>query len=54
VGEPGLVLATGERLVVGCGSGALGVHEVQPAGRSRLSVADWTRGRGIAVGDRLA
>lgn len=53
-GEPGLVLAAGDRLVVGCGTGALAVHEVQPAGRTRLSVADWTRGRGIAAGDRLA
>ncbi|HET9727479.1 MAG TPA: methionyl-tRNA formyltransferase [Gemmatimonadales bacterium] len=53
-GEPGLVLAAGDRLIVGCGEGALAVREVQPAGRSRLSVADWTRGRGIAVGARLA
>jgi len=54
LGEPGLVLAAGDRLSVGCGKGALAVREVQPAGRSRLSVADWTRGRGIAVGARLA
>jgi methionyl-tRNA formyltransferase len=54
LGEPGLVLAAGDRLIVGCGKGALAVREVQPAGRSRLSVADWTRGRGIAVGARLA
>jgi methionyl-tRNA formyltransferase len=52
-GEPGLVLAAGDRLVVGCGVGALAVREVQPAGRTRLSVADWTRGRGIAAGARL-
>jgi methionyl-tRNA formyltransferase len=53
-GEPGLVLAAGDRLVVGCGAGALAVREVQPAGRTRLSVADWTRGRGISAGARLA
>jgi methionyl-tRNA formyltransferase len=53
-GEPGLVLAAGDRLVVGCGAGALAVREVQPAGRTRLSAADWSRGRGIAAGDRLA
>jgi len=53
-GEPGIVLATGDRLVVGCGTGALALREVQPAGRTRLSAADWTRGRGIAAGDRLA
>jgi methionyl-tRNA formyltransferase len=53
-GEPGRVLAAGDRLVIGCGDGALGVREVQPAGRTRLAVTDWVRGRGIAVGARLA
>ena len=52
-GEPGRVLAAGDRLVVGTGRGALEVREVQPAGRTRLSVGDWVRGRGIAAGDRL-
>jgi methionyl-tRNA formyltransferase len=52
-GEPGCVLALGERLVVGCGRGALAVREVQPAGRTRLAVREWVRGRGIAVGERL-
>jgi methionyl-tRNA formyltransferase len=53
-GEPGQVLATGERLVIGCRGGSLVVREVQPSGRGRLAVSDWVRGRGIAVGDRLA
>jgi methionyl-tRNA formyltransferase len=52
-GEPGRVLAAGDRLVIGCGQSALSVREIQPAGRGRLPVADWIRGRGIAVGDRL-
>jgi len=52
-GEPGLVLAADDRLVVGTGQGALAVREVQPAGRTRLTVREWARGRGIAVGDRL-
>ena len=52
-GEPGRVLAAGDRLVVGTGHGALEVREVQPAGRTRLAVGDWVRGRGIAAGDRL-
>ena len=52
-GDPGCVLAAGERLVVGCGQGTLAVSEVQPAGRMRLPVAEWARGRGIAVGARL-
>ena len=53
-GEPGCVLAAGERLVVGCGDGALAVREVQPAGKTRLAVEDWVRGRGITPGARLA
>jgi methionyl-tRNA formyltransferase len=53
VGEPGLVLSAGDRLVLGTGRGALAVREVQPAGRTRLSVDHWVRGRGIAAGDRL-
>lgn len=52
-GEPGRILAAGDRLVIGCGQSALSVREIQPAGRGRLPVADWIRGRGIAVGDRL-
>jgi methionyl-tRNA formyltransferase len=52
-GEPGRVLVAGDQLVVGTGRGALEVREVQPAGRNRLTVGDWVRGRGIAAGDRL-
>ena len=52
-GEPGQVLAAGDRLTVGTGHGALELREVQPAGRTRLAVGDWVRGRGIAAGDRL-
>lgn len=52
-GEPGEVLAAGERLVVAAGRGAVAATEVQPAGKSRLSVEAWVRGRGIAAGQRL-
>ncbi|MBA3498282.1 MAG: methionyl-tRNA formyltransferase [Gemmatimonadales bacterium] len=52
-GEPGCVLGAGERLVVGCGGGSLAVREVQPAGKTRLAVSDWVRGRAVAVGTRL-
>ena len=53
-GEPGAVLAAGERLLVGCGDGSVMVREVQPAGRSRMSADAWVRGRGIDTGRRLA
>jgi methionyl-tRNA formyltransferase len=52
-GEPGRVLSAGDDLVVAAGGGALALREVQPAGKTRLPVADWVRGRGIAPGERL-
>jgi len=52
-GEPGTVLAAGERLVLACGRDAVEIREVQPAGRARLPVGAWVRGRGIIAGERL-
>jgi len=52
-GEAGAVLETGGRLVIAAGSGAVAVSEVQPAGKTRLPVEAWLRGRGVAVGQRL-
>jgi methionyl-tRNA formyltransferase len=52
-GEPGTVLAASDRLVIAGGTGAIAVSEVQPAGRNRLSVEDWVRGRGIRTGSRF-
>jgi methionyl-tRNA formyltransferase len=43
--EPGTILDAGDKLLVACGSGAVGIREVQPAGKKRLLVADWARGR---------
>ena len=54
LGEPGQVLDAGERLVVAAGSGAVEIREAQPAGKKRIAVEDWTRGRGVAVGQRFA
>jgi methionyl-tRNA formyltransferase len=53
-GSPGSVLAATDRLVIACGNGALAVREAQPAGKTRLAVADWVRGRGISTGRRFA
>ena len=51
---PGTVLAVdGEGLVVACGSGAVRVLAVQPAGKRRLSPLEWAHGRGVAAGDRF-
>jgi methionyl-tRNA formyltransferase len=53
VGKPGEVLSADDRLVVAAAEGAVEINEVQPAGKSRLPVAAWTRGRGISPGQRL-
>lgn len=52
-GTPGEVLAGGDTLIVACGSGAIAVHDVQPAGKRRMPATDWHRGRGVVVGDVL-
>lgn len=56
--EPGTVLKvsasdTAFGMRVACGTGAVLVREVKPAGRRRMTTADWVRGRGIEPGARL-
>ena len=52
-GEPGLVLeASGDRLIVGAGEGAVRLLKIQLVGKSPMSAADFLRGRRI-LGDRL-
>jgi methionyl-tRNA formyltransferase len=51
-GEPGEVLKVTGELVIACGLDALRINEVQPAGKTRMSAHDWTRGRGTKVGDK--
>ena len=53
VGAPGAVLELGETMLVACGGAGVHVMEVQPAGRRRIGIAEWARGRGVAVGDIL-
>ena len=54
-GEPGEVLDADPEvgLLVAAGHEAVRVREVQPAGKRRMAAAEWVRGRGIAVGERL-
>ena len=52
-GQPGTVLEAGGRLVIAAGSGAVAVSEVQPAGKTRIPVEAWLRGRGVSAGQRL-
>jgi methionyl-tRNA formyltransferase len=53
-GKPGEVLhIDGDGIVVGCGSGALRLEEIQRPGGRRLPARELLRGVSIAVGDRL-
>ncbi len=52
-GDPGEVLGIGEMgMIVACGTGAVAVEQVHPAGKRRLAALDWAQGRGVAEGDR--
>ncbi|HEX3865434.1 MAG TPA: methionyl-tRNA formyltransferase [Gemmatimonadaceae bacterium] len=52
---PGDVVAIDESgMTVGCGSGAVQIAAVHPAGKKRISPHEWARGRGIALGERLS
>jgi methionyl-tRNA formyltransferase len=53
-GAPGEVVEARDRLVVACGAGAVAIEEVQPAGKSRMPVAAWVRGRGVEPGRRFS
>ncbi|NNE97292.1 MAG: methionyl-tRNA formyltransferase [Acidimicrobiales bacterium] len=44
VGEPGLLVKRDSKLLVGAGSGALELVEVQPASRPRMSAQAWWNG----------
>ncbi len=52
---PGEVVALDESgVIVACGSGAVQIADVHPAGKRRMTPHAWARGRGIAVGERLS
>jgi methionyl-tRNA formyltransferase len=51
---PGEVLPAGaDRLVIACGSGALVLQEIQPAGSKRMSAAAFLAGRPVLPGTRF-
>jgi methionyl-tRNA formyltransferase len=53
-GVPGDVLrAETDQLVVACGSGALAVQEIQPAGSKRMTAAAFLAGRPLSPGTRF-
>ncbi|HEY2804439.1 MAG TPA: methionyl-tRNA formyltransferase [Gemmatimonadales bacterium] len=50
---PGTIMAVGEKLIIACADGIVGVTDVQPAGKARMTVRDFLNGRGAAEGDVL-
>jgi methionyl-tRNA formyltransferase len=44
-GEPGAVTIAGEALWIGAGDGVVDVRELQPAGKRRMTAAEYLRGR---------
>lgn len=48
-----VIRADHEGIVVASGSGCLVIHELQPAGKRKMSCGEFLRGRKIAKGDRL-
>lgn len=50
-GRPGRLLTAGDRLVVGCGEGALQILALQPAGKRPMSAAEFLRGYGARLAE---
>jgi len=53
-GAPGEIGATDGVLRITTGRGAVTIDDVQPAGKPRMSAADWIRGRGAQAGQRFS
>jgi methionyl-tRNA formyltransferase len=53
-GPPGTVLEARNTLQIAAGVGAVEVSEVQAAGKKRMPVGAWLRGRGVTEGQRFA
>ena len=53
-GAPGEIGATDGGLRITTGRGAVAIDDVQPAGKPRMSAADWIRGRGAQAGQRFS
>ena len=51
--EPGTVVAIDGKITVACGKGKIDLLTVVPEGKSKMSAADFIRGRKINVGDIL-
>lgn len=54
LGVPGEVISLDNGIIsIACASGAVGIRELIPAGKKKMSAADFIRGRKISVGDKF-
>ncbi len=52
--QPGDVLTVDDAgMLVACGGGAVRIAAVQPSGKKRMAPLEWSRGRGVAAGNRF-
>lgn len=51
--EPGDVVSVESGMTVMCADTLVRIHDVQPSGKTRMTSAQWARGRGVALGDKL-
>jgi methionyl-tRNA formyltransferase len=56
--KPGTILESdavdaAHGMVVACGTGVIAIREIKPAGKRRMTSAEWLRGRGAAAGECL-
>jgi len=52
--KPGTVLSMSDGIEVACGRGTVSITSLIPAGKNKMSAADFIRGRKINVGDKLS
>jgi methionyl-tRNA formyltransferase len=52
-GAAGEVIEVTPEFIVACGKDTIRISDVQPSGKSRMTGAEWARGRGVSVGDIL-
>jgi len=52
-GAAGEVIEVTPEFIVACGKDTIRISDVQPSGKSRMTAAEWARGRGVSIGDIL-
>ena len=50
---PGTLTIADHTLLVACSDASLAIHEIQPAGKRRMTAHDWINGGGVTAGMRF-